>query len=99
MVAYHYSNVDLVAPFKTRKYYHILAAYNSIMQRLNNRGLTTHLQFLDNEAIQDYKATIKDKWDVEFPTGDSQYSQKKCIRTSNHYFQGAFLSCPVGGDT
>ena len=66
MLAYHYSNVILVAPFKTRKYHHILAAYNSIMQNLKNKGLTTHLQILDNESIQYYKATIKDKWDVDF---------------------------------
>ena len=36
------------------------------MQRLNNRGLTTYLQNLDNEASQSYKDTIKDKWGVDF---------------------------------
>ena len=61
MVAYHYSNVILVAPFKTRKDNHQIAAYDSMMQRLNDRGLTTDLQILDNEAILDYKATIKYK--------------------------------------
>ena len=46
MVAYHSSDVILVAPFKTRKYQHRLAVYNSIMQSLNNRGLNTYLKIL-----------------------------------------------------
>ena len=50
MVVYHYSNVILVATFKTRKNQNVLAAYNYIIQRLNYRGLTTDLQILDNEA-------------------------------------------------
>ena len=44
MVAYHSSNLILVAPFKTRKDQHRLSAYNSIMRRLNKRSLTTDLQ-------------------------------------------------------
>ena len=36
------------------------------MQRLNNRALTTDLQILDNEASQNYKDAIKDKWGVGF---------------------------------
>ena len=52
MVAYHSSNVILVALFKTRKHQHRLTAYSSIMQRLKDRGLTIDLQILDNEASQ-----------------------------------------------
>ena len=66
MVAYHSSNVILVAPFKARKNKHRIAAYTSIMQRLKDRGLTTHPKVLDNESSQEYKATIKDKWSVDF---------------------------------
>ena len=66
MVAYHSSNLILVAPFKTRKDQHRIAAYNSIMQRLKNRDLTTDLQILDNEASQNEKDTIKYKWYVDF---------------------------------
>ena len=36
------------------------------MQRLKGIGLATDLQILDNEASQDYKATITDKWGVDF---------------------------------
>ena len=66
LVAYHSSNVMLVSPFKTRKYQHSLSAYNSIIQRLNNRGLTADLQISDYEASKNYKATNKDKWGVYF---------------------------------
>ena len=61
MVAYHSSNVILVALFKKRKDQHKIAAYNSIMQPLKKRGLTTHFQNLDNESSQNYKYSIKDK--------------------------------------
>ena len=54
MVAYHYANVILVSPFKTRKYQLRLAVYKSIMQCLKNIGLTAELQNLDNEASQKY---------------------------------------------
>ena len=66
MIAYHYSNVILVATFKKIKDQHRISAYNSIMQRLKNRGLTAYLQNLDNEASQNYKDFIKYKWDVYF---------------------------------
>ena len=36
------------------------------MERLKNRGLTTDLQLLANEASQNYKDTIRDKWVVAF---------------------------------
>ena len=65
MLAYHYSNVILVAHFKTRKEQHRLSAYNSIMKRLNNWGLTTDLHILDNEESQNYKETIRDKLVVD----------------------------------
>ena len=66
MVEYDSSNVMLATPFKTRKYQHRPNAYNSIIQRLKNRGLTTDLQILYNEASKNYKAIIKDKWGVGF---------------------------------
>jgi hypothetical protein len=51
MIAYHWdSNAILACPFKTRKDCHRLAAYNLIMERLQQRGLSVDLQILDNEA-------------------------------------------------
>ena len=39
MVAYHSSNVILVEPFKSRKDTVRLAAYDTIMKRLKDKGL------------------------------------------------------------
>ena len=96
MAAYHSSNVILVAPFKTRKDQHILAAYNCIMQRLKNRGLTTDLQILDNEAIQNHKATIKDKWGVDFQLVPPNIHRRNAAERSIHTFKAYFLSVLSG---
>ena len=45
---------------------HRLPAYNSIMKRLADKGLTVDLQILDNEASAAYKETIVDKWKAAF---------------------------------
>ena len=55
------------------------------MQRLKNRGLTTELQILDNEASQDYKDTIKDKWGMDFqlvtPNSNRRNAPERAICT------------------
>ena len=56
MVAYHCdSDTILVAPFKTRKYKHILEAYKSIMTRPRKNGMSVNLKILDNEARSKFK--------------------------------------------
>ena len=96
MVAYHSSNAILVAPFKSRKDKHRLPAYNSIMQRLKDKGLTTDLQILDNEASKDYKALIRDKWGADFqlvpPHIHRQNAAERVIRT----FKAHFLAILAG---
>ena len=66
MVAYCSSNVILVEPFSSRKDKNRLAAYNSIMQRPNENNLLVYLQVLDNECIQKYQETMRDRWGVKF---------------------------------
>ena len=72
---------------------------NSIMQRLNNRGLITDLQILYNEASKNYKDTSKDKWGMDFqlvpPDIHRRNASERAIRT----FKGAFVSSLVGGGT
>ena len=49
MIAYHCdSNTSLQAPFFNRKDKHIIRAYNSIMQKLADRGHHVDIQILDN---------------------------------------------------
>ena len=67
MVAYHCdSNAILACPFKTRKDCHRLAAYNSVMERLQQRGLDVDLQILDNKASAEYKRLITKTWKATF---------------------------------
>ena len=51
MVAYHCdANAIISVTFKSHKEKYRMVAYNSIMQRLNDRDMLVNLQILDNEA-------------------------------------------------
>ena len=63
MIAYHCdSNTILQAPFVNRKDKHRNRAYNSIMQKLADRGHHVDIQILDNEVSAEFKKTIKKDW-------------------------------------
>ena len=98
MVTYHYSNVILVAPFKTRNNRHWIAAYNYNMQRLKGIGLATDLQILDNEASQDYKATITDKWGVDFQLVPPDIHRRNAAERSIRTFRAHLLAILSGVD-
>ena len=67
MIAYHCdANLILAEPFSSRKDAHRLLAYNKIMQRLTDNKLCVNLQILDNEASEEYKRTIKNKWNAKY---------------------------------
>jgi hypothetical protein len=60
-IAFHSCcNAILCTPYVNRSNKHQLAAYNSIMHRLANRGHNVDLQILDNEVSTKFKATIVD---------------------------------------
>ena len=65
------------------------------MQRLNNRGLSKDLQTLENEASQNYKDTIKDKWGVDFqllpPNIHIRNTAEPAIRTFKAHFLAVLL--------
>ena len=97
MVAYHPSNAILVDTFQTIKYQHRIAAYNSIMQLLNNIGLTTDLKNLDNEEIQNYKATIKDKWGMNYQLVPTDIHRRNAAKWAIHTFKAHLLAVLSGG--
>ena len=67
MVAYHCdSNAIVVVPFKSCKDKYRMVAYNTIMQSLRDRNMLVNLQILENEASKEYKAIIKDKWNINY---------------------------------
>ena len=59
MIAYYCdSNTILQSPFVNWKDKYRIRAYNSIMQRLDNRGHHVNVQILDNEVSTYFKRTI-----------------------------------------
>ena len=67
MVAYHVkANVMLIKGFQTRHDQHRIPAYNAIMQRLKNHGVTVANQVLYNKASEAYKAAITNKWNCTY---------------------------------
>ena len=68
------------------------------MQRLKNRGLTTYLQSLDNEASQNYKATIKDKWGVDIQLVPPDFHRRNAAEREIRTLKAHFLSVLSGVD-
>ncbi|KAL7553693.1 hypothetical protein ACHAWF_017003 [Thalassiosira exigua] len=100
MVAYHCdSSAILACPFKSRKDRHRLEAYNSIMCRIKSKGLHVDLQILDNEASDEYKKLITDKWEAKFqlvpPNMHRRNAAERAIRT----FKAHFLAILAGTAT
>ena len=63
MIAYHCdSNTILQAPFVNIEDKHRIRAYNSIMQKLADRGHHVDVQILDNEVSAEFKKTIMKDW-------------------------------------
>ena len=62
------------------------------MQRLNNRGFTTDLQMLDNEASQNYNDTIKDKWDADFQLVPPDIHRRNAAERAILTFKAHFLT-------
>ena len=66
------------------------------MQRLKNRGLTTDLQILDNEASQNYKDIIKDKWGVYFQLVKPDIHRSDAAEQEIRTFKARFLAVLSG---
>ena len=68
------------------------------MQRLKGIGLATDLQILDNEASQDYKATITDKWGVDFQLVPPDIHRRNSAERSIRTFRAHLLAILSGVD-
>ena len=67
MIDYHCdANLILAEPFSSRKDAHRLLAYNKIMQYPTDNKLCVNLHILDNKASEEYKQTIKNKWNDKY---------------------------------
>ena len=100
MIAYHCdSNTILQAPFFNRKDKHRIRAYNSIMQRLSDRGHRVGVQILDNEVSTYFKRAIGEYWFATYqlvpPNVHIINGVERAIRT----FKAHFLALLAGVDT
>ena len=91
MISYYCNaNLILVEPFSSRKDAHRLLAYNKIMQRLTDNKLCVDLQILDNEASEEYKRSIKNKWNAKYqlvpPHTHRRNAAERAIRTFKAHF-------------
>jgi hypothetical protein len=91
-------NAILCAPYVNRSNKHRLATYDSTMHRLANRGQDVNLQILDNEVIVKFKATIVDKWKVQYqlvpPDVHCYNAAKRAIQTFKSHFLAIIASLP-----
>jgi hypothetical protein len=92
------SNAILMEPFKIRADSLRILAYNNIMERLRERGITVELQIFDNEASAAYISNITDKWKCKNqkvpPDMHRRNIAKRMIRT----FKAHLISIIFGGD-
>ena len=96
MVVYHSSNVILVEPFTSQKDKHRLAVYNTIMQRLKDKNLLVDLQIIDNECRKDYKATMKEKWGVDYQLVLPDIHRRNAAKIPIITFEAHFLATLAG---
>ena len=78
------------APFVNRKDKHIIRAYNSIMQKLADRGHHVDVQILENEVSADFKKTIVKDWGASYqlvpPNVHRRNIAERVIRTFKAHF-------------
>ena len=97
MIAYHCdANLILAEPFTSRKDKHCLLAYDKLMQRLRENKLTVDLQILDNEAIAEYKRSIKEKWNANYQLVPPNTHQRNAAERAIHMFKAHFISILAG---
>jgi hypothetical protein len=92
-IAFHscYSAI-LCAPYVNRSDKHQLAAYDSIIRRFANCGHNFDLQILDNEVSANLKATIVDKWKVQYQLVLLDVHHCNAVKRAIQTFKSHFLA-------
>jgi hypothetical protein len=99
MIGYHMDgNLILQQAFQTKVDKHHIPAFNTIMARLADRGLSVDLNIRDNEASADFKWVITEPWKTKFQLVlPDMYRRNKAKRMVRH-FKNHFLSILAGVD-
>ena len=99
MIAYHYdSNTILQAPFVNRKEKHSIREYNSIMQKLVDRGHHLEVQILDNEVSAEFKKTIVKDWGASYQLVTPNVHRSNIAERAIQTFKAHFLAILSGVD-
>jgi hypothetical protein len=99
MVAYHdKANAILIKGFQTRHEQHRILAYNAIMQRLTDHGITVTNQVLDTKASEAYIAAITNKWNCTYQLVPPDMHRCSMAELAIGTFKAHFLSILAGVD-
>ena len=67
MIAYNCDSIKIMqAPFVNIKDKHSIRAYNSIMQKLADRGHHVEIKILNNEVSTEFKKTMMKDWGATY---------------------------------
>ena len=99
MIAYHCdSNTILQAPFANRKNKHMIRSYNSIMQKLADRGHHLEVQTLDNEVNAEFNKTIVKDWGASYQLVPPNVHRINVAEIAIQTFKAHFLAILAGVD-
>ena len=99
MIAYHCdSKKNFQAPFVNRKEKHRIRAYNSIMQKLADRGHHVDIQILDNEVSAEFKKTINNYWGATYQLVPPNVHRRNIAEMLIRTFKTHFLEILAGVD-
>ena len=92
MIVYHCDkNALLQVYFATRSEQNRIAAYNSIMKRLPDKGHKADLQILDNKASYEYKRVITEKCQAKYQLVPPNVHQSNSPERAMHTFKAHFI--------
>jgi hypothetical protein len=92
-------NLILQQAFKSKSDRHRIAACNTIMMHLAERGLSVDLQILYNKASATYKEAITFIWNATFQLVPPDMHRCNWAERAIHTFKDHFLAIPAGVDS
>ena len=99
MIAYNFdSKTILQSLFVNRKDKHRIRAYNSIMQKLVDRGHHVDIQILDNEVSTEFKKTMMKYWGATYQLVPPNAHRRNIAERAIRAFKAHFLEILAGVD-
>ena len=99
MISYNFdSNTIMQAPFVNIKEKHRIKAYNSIMQKLADRGHNVEVQILDNEVSAEFKKTIVKDLGASYQLVPPNVHRRNVAERAIRTFKAQFMTILAGVD-